>query len=389
MYGVYSIGMSVLMLAGDLCDLGINSSLIRFGAEYSFQKDDERLKTLFSISLRSRLAIGAIIFLLGMLLSPYLARSVYHNNSLYPFLMIAFSGVFIILLNSTMSSILTATQQFKRLLIVNLSYGFCNVIGILLLILTRSINPMNAFVISIIAPLIASIVAIRMLPGKFINLKLKNNEISKKIFQFGKWMVVWSLGFIAFNQINIIMLTNMGNVLMVGYYNTAYRIAVLAQILTGAYSTVLNPKLSSMTNHHPQMLKEFRRAFIYCALLIGILVIGILVSPTIITLLAGPKYNSSIPIMQLLLVWMILTVIVLPFSSYIYAKGKTQYFAISVIGASTFMVLANLWLIPMWGAWGAALSLTLSQIPANAIIMLPVIMDLRKKEIQEISPSLK
>jgi O-antigen/teichoic acid export membrane protein len=113
------------------------------------------------------------------------------------------------------------------------------------------------------------------------------------------------------------------------------------------------------------------------------------VSPAIIALLAGPKYNSSIPIMQLLLGWMILSITILPFSSYIYAKGKTQYFAISIITASVFMALANLWLIPLFGAWGAALSLTISQIPANMIIMIPVIIDLRKRTIQEISPILE
>jgi stage V sporulation protein B len=117
MYGVYSIAASVLILAGDLSDLGINSSLIRYGAEYSFQKDDLRLKTLFNIALRSRIVIGTIILISGILFSGLLANSVYHNELLHPLLIVAFSGVLVILLNSTLSSILTAKQQYKLLLL--------------------------------------------------------------------------------------------------------------------------------------------------------------------------------------------------------------------------------------------------------------------------------
>lgn len=389
MYGVYSIAISVLMLAGDLSDLGINSALIRYGAEYSYQKDDERLRTLFSISIRSRILLGTVIFIVGITLAHYLANSVYQNNLLYPFLMVAFGGVFIILLNSTMSSVLTATQQFKRLFIINLCYGICNVVGIVILVFSGSLNAMSAFIVSIIAPLIASIAAIRMLPNKFINLALKNKEISRKIFHFGKWMFVWSLAFIVYNQINIVMLSNLGNATMVGYYNTAFRIAALTQILTGAYSTVLNPKLSTLINNRPEMIKEFRHAFIYCGLLICALVIGIFVAPAIITILAGAKYISSIPVMQVLLGWMILATTNLPFSSFIYAQGKTHFFAFSIILECIFMALLNLWLIPLYGAWGAALSLTISQIPTNLIIMVPVVLNLRKKTIPEISPTLQ
>jgi len=345
-------------MAMELSDLGINASTIRYGAQFASEKDWYRLSTLYSIVLRSRLLICVVVFSVGMLIADPVARLVFKRPELTPYLMLAFGGVFGTLLNSAFVSILQASQQFNKAVVVSFVYGATSLAGVALLGWLGRLTSFNALIIYLVAPLMATAVAFVLLPKHLFNLRLWDWVIARQLFNFGKWMALWAVATVAQNYASIFILTSMTNPTQVGYFNAAYRIAALAQMLSLAYSTVLNPKLSSLGEKPQQLRREFWKAMVVSLGISGLVGLGVLLVPWGLPLLTGDKYAESIPVLRVLLFAMVLFTLTLPFSSVIYARSKSHVFAFASFGGLVLSILVNLWLIPKYGAAGPAVALS-------------------------------
>lgn len=163
-----------------------------------------------------------------------------------------------------------------------------------------------------------------------------------------------------FNQVNIIMLGMISSQVEVGYYNAAFRIGILTQLLTGSYDNVITTKFLSSPSI-PYTKNYLKQALVYAGLIIVILFgVGIFADFAVL-LLAGDAYLKSVEILRTLLVWVGITTITIPFTRVLFAMNRTKVIALSTLVGSIILVGMNLILIPQYEAFGAGLSLVISQ----------------------------
>ena len=375
-YGIFSIAMAVLSMAVELSELGISASAIRYGAQYAAQQDWDSLSRLYSIVLRSRLVMSAVVFGVGILATEPLARMVFRKPELTPYLRLAFGGVFGTLLNSAFMAVLQANQQFDRTVLVSFVNGATSLGGVALLWVVGELTSISALVVYLLSPLVATATGCFLIPRHLFHLRLWDRDIARKLFDFGKWMALWAVAAIAMSRLGVFMLTSMAAVEDVGYFNAAYRIAALAQLVSVAYGTILTPKISSLKG--VLLRREFRRSLIISLALGGSIIVGSFLAPWIISLMTGDEYAQSIPALRVLLWGMAFFTLNLPFSSTLFALEKPQVFAVRALFGVVLTTISNLLLIPSYGAVGASISFSLSQLFSVAVSASVVLIYFRK-----------
>ena len=359
-YGLFSIAMAVLTMAIDLSELGINPSAIRYGAEYAAKEDWGNLSKLFSIVLRSRLAISLAVCLLGVLIADPLATFVFKTPEVTLHLYLAFGGLFATLFNSAFIAILQANQQFDRAAVVTLVIGAGNTVGVTLLWVAGGLTSVSALVVYLVTPLVGSVVAYLLLPRRLVSLRLWDREIAHRLFSFGKWMAVWAIARVVQNRLDVFMLTNMTTTADVGHYNAAYRIALLASLVPIAYSTVITPRFASSAGT-PALHVEFKRTLVVSCLLAGLILVASFFAPLVIPFWLGEAYEPSMSVLRVLLwAWTFFS-LNLAFGSTLYAIERPSLIAITTCITLVQTFVSNYVLIPRYGAVGAAFSYLISQ----------------------------
>jgi O-antigen/teichoic acid export membrane protein len=360
-YGLFSVSLGVLTMVSDLSDLGINASAIRYGAQYAANQDITKLKGLYSIVMRTRLILGVIVFSVGMLFARPLAVGYFQKPELTVYLMLTFGGVFGLLLYSALVSLLQANQQFSHATMASVIYSLSNLVVISVLWVVGKLSSITSLGVYIFSPVLAAIVAYRVLQHRNFDLHSWDAEVAKKLFNFSKWMSVWAVAYLIQSRLDIFMLTRMTNVEVVGYYNAATRIAALAIIIPVVYGTVITPKLASMAGTKRLIVVFKQTLFISGLLAIGMFVVSLL-SPWIIRWMIGEQYEKSSTILQIHFIAWGFSTLSLSFSSILNAWEKPWVFAVGMWGSLILMYVLNIWNIPIWGGVGAAISFACSQI---------------------------
>lgn len=92
-FGLFSVAVTVMVVASQFSDFGMSTGLVRFASLY-LQQDKSKTDLMFKVSLKIRLIIAAIVFLIGFLVSEVLAAEVFAKPDLAFPLKLAFISAF-------------------------------------------------------------------------------------------------------------------------------------------------------------------------------------------------------------------------------------------------------------------------------------------------------
>jgi O-antigen/teichoic acid export membrane protein len=90
-FGLFSVAVTVMVVASQFSDFGVSTGLVRFASLY-LQQDKSKADLMFKVSLKIRLIIAAIVFLIGFLVSGALATEVFGKPDLVSPLRLAFKA---------------------------------------------------------------------------------------------------------------------------------------------------------------------------------------------------------------------------------------------------------------------------------------------------------
>jgi O-antigen/teichoic acid export membrane protein len=168
---------------------------------------------------------------------------------------------------------------------------------------------------------------------------------------------------VIYSKIDIVMLEKMVGSVEVGYYSGATKFIYPFMFISSAFMTAIFPKLAK----HSEEKEKFRNIQ-YVALYylggIGIfLSISLYLSADIIfQIFFSSKYDSSIPIFKVL-VWFLAIVFVYgPISNSLVAKNKIKFLVYLNLIMIILNVVLNFFLIPVYGAKGAAMTTIVCEI---------------------------
>lgn len=168
---------------------------------------------------------------------------------------------------------------------------------------------------------------------------------------------------IVYNKIDIIMLEKMLGSTEVGYYSGATRFIYPFMFISGAFMTAIFPSLAKHSNDR-EKFKSIQYIALYSLGGIGILLSTFLFfgADLLFHTFFNNKYDASIPVFKVLVCYLAIVFIYGSISNNLVAKNKVRflvYLNLIMIGMN---VLINFFLIPDYGAKGAAIATIICEI---------------------------
>ncbi|MDF2883703.1 MAG: flippase [Clostridiaceae bacterium] len=206
---------------------------------------------------------------------------------------------------------------------------------------------------------------------KFITFKPTGNYNFRQHIKPIMMLFALSVSISIYTSLDTTMLGFVSGNKEVGYYNVAIKIKTILISLVTALGTVLLPRVSYYAQNG--MIKEFKNTIsksINFTILISVPIVFyfVITAESMIYFLAGIAYQGAIIPMQIITP----TVFLIGMSNIMGIQiliplGKEKLIMISTIIGAIVNFTLNLFLIPQWGATGAAVATLLAEIAVSAI----------------------
>jgi O-antigen/teichoic acid export membrane protein len=207
-------------------------------------------------------------------------------------------------------------------------------------------------------------------------LYIRGQQEFKRILNF-KLAIADSFGFIRhgflftilmaanviYSKIDIIMLEKMIGSVEVGYYSGATKFIYPFMFISSAFMTAIFPKLAKHSEEKDKF-RNIQNTALYYLGGIGILLSTSLFlgADTIFQLFFGDKYDNSIPTFKILVWFLAIVFIYGPISNSLVAKNRVKFLVYLNVFMIILNVVLNLFLIPDYGAKGAAMTTIVCEI---------------------------
>ena len=195
-------------------------------------------------------------------------------------------------------------------------------------------------------------------------------SIIGKMLNRSKYYILAALMIVVIQNTDHIMITKMIGEAENGFYAAAITCAAMAQFVFTAIMDSFRPLiLSKKKENEIEYEKNVSRLYgIICYLAILQSVTFTLFAPIIVKILYGSEYAATIPILQILTWYSCFSYMGTVRNIWLLAEEKQKYLpAINFTGV-VLNIAMNAFMIPMWGACGAALASLLTQLLMNFVL---------------------
>lgn len=346
-YGKYSFIFVMVALSSALFDFGMENTAVRFAA-----RDKDKMARIFGLYLSAKLLIlGGLLLFLSVghewLFSVLNKSEISH---FLPFVMIGLVGESLFFVNDTY---LQANQRFQLRAGLNIARFSVSLLFVLFLFTSQRMMLDVALYIYWI-PLLFSLAFV----GKYLAFlkafwsKILNFDLLKEIFNYEKWMFVYSIANNLLGRLDFFMLGLWVGFEQLGIYNAAVQLCAIVSFLPLVLGKVLLPVLSELSDI--QIFQTSGKMIKGTAIMSALALCLVPLSGWIVPGLLGAEYQASVGVLQILLFAFIGGLASMPYEQALYSLGKPKllcgcrYFQLVLIG------LLNVLFIPMFGVYGAA-----------------------------------
>jgi len=348
-FGIYSVALSVAGLFFPLADLGLDLHLTRTVSATPTSIRREISKTLsakvFLTAAFWLLTVGAVLAL---------------NYSTEMILYVSLFAVSFLLLSlaQTFVGALRAIQKMKFESISLFSARIIGMIGVMILIVLKG-SLLTIILAQLLGSLVNAFTAVLFLRSQIrvFDFHLNYNDLRERFrgaLPFGLTAVFVTI----YTRIDIVILSKMVDDSAIGCYNAAYNFIMGSMMLSTPLVLALFPVLSSTFKSDNRRANLIFQEGVKYSMLLGLpLGLGsILMAGPIIALAYGQKFTGSILLLQIMS-----GIIPIQFASgmignSIGAVGYQGRVCATAAVCMAFNIIANLVLIPIMGAKGAAIA---------------------------------
>lgn len=366
-FGVLSLVTSITLLLVSLTDFGIAVGFSKFVTPME-DKSSKKGLSFFRVVFWMEILLGFATILFGFILLDPISHWLGVAEIKGP-LILGFVIGGVLSFYTYIPIVLQALQKFWTIAMFNIFSNFLKLAIISTLFLTGLLTLWNTLYVNLFTAFAATLIGLLVIPKFFIS-KIDWSEDPrslKELFSFTKWLAIsYCLNAVA-ARMDILFLSHFRSSTEIGHYALAFQLSSSFPLLLGAVSTVLIPKVNTLKTSD-QLGQYILKSVKSSILVIPLVLIGIMVSPAIIELLFGAKFTNSIPIFQILLINYLLILIINPVSFVMYALNKQKILTIINTISLVILFAVQIYLIPLFGGIGAALSLLINTI-ISMIIM--------------------
>ncbi len=355
-FGIYSLALSIAMLAIAFANLGIDGAVVRYIAYHAGKQDLRKVRGHFRYFLRIKLFLITIVSAVMMLSSGSVA-ALFRNHELVAPLM--FSGVLVLFasITSFFNAFFVGLQEFKFVFLRQATYEISRwifVIPFATLFLAAGAVGGVALAYLTTSLLLAFMVLRRY--GKYVFGEADARD--EKVSVFMGFMTIASISGIIYIYVDSLMIGYLIGATDVGYYRAAFTI-VFAIVGILGMADVLFPVFTQLERN--DLANAVNRLARYTSVIAFPAALGLaFLSENIIRAVYGTEYLTAAQPMA------ILSFVLIPASfNYLMAvfgaKEMPQYSAYIIIISMLLNVVLNYFLINIIGISGAALATLISR----------------------------
>ena len=359
-YGLYITTWAIITIIIDSTDLAINNALVKFASKVSDKKN-----SLVKYGFYLKLFLGIGLTILFAILSRPLA------NWLYPDLKSPLLLASLLIITTFMfrfpRSILQSERKFFFDVIIDVSISFLRLLALVIFFFYFKLTVVTSLLAYLLAAFIGLIIGLNLISFKFLKAKV-TLQTKKTFFHFQKWLTLGYIVAAVHGRIDSVILLKLAGPVAAGIYQAAFRFFMPFLQLAAALSLVFAPRFAGFSD--PNQTKTYLfKAF---KLSLGIAVLVLFLNPLfpwLINLIFGSSYITAIAPARILTIGFAFFIIGAPLVAHlIYSVNKTKTFFLVNIAQLILLVSLNLVLIPIYGASGSALALTLTYILINSYL---------------------
>lgn len=192
----------------------------------------------------------------------------------------------------------------------------------------------------------------------------------KKMLGKSKHYILASLMLVVLQNTDHIMLTSISGTKENGFYSAAITCTTVAQFVYLAIVDSFRPIiLENKKENSPEYELNVSRLYgVTLYLAIAQSIVFTVFAKLIIGMLYGEEYTPSVPVLQILIWYFSFSVMGTVRNVWILAEQKQKYLWIINLSGALFNIVLNAFLIPVWGACGAAFASLMTQFAMNFIL---------------------
>ena len=197
-----------------------------------------------------------------------------------------------------------------------------------------------------------------------------SKDLAKKMLSRSKYYVLASLMLVVLQNTDHIMLTGMIDKAENGYYSAAITCATVTQFVYVAIVDSFRPMILVRKKESQRGFENSMMQLYSLTLWLGIaqVAVFILAAKPITLLLYGKSYLPTVKVLRCLMVYFVFSLMGLLRNVWILAEQKQKYLPIINLSGAVMNILLNAFLIPLWGACGAAVASVVTQFFANFVM---------------------
>lgn len=371
-YAEWAFYYSIVNMLFCIGGLGINpSSKVFISKQDSFECKKRSYTIAFGVRLVSSMIVAAIIVLVS-----YCIGNTYTFSDKYPhinnMLMLGGGMFFFFSIAEFYKETSVGLERYQALFMYTLFENVGNFSGVIFC-LSILVSPVSVPMGYIIGGIIVFIVGI-CLGKRDLFAKVKDKEEAKnttlKIIKYALPIAIMGIGGAILLEMDVFMLGLMSTKEQLSMYSIAkqwcFKAVHVNQILiTGVMTTfsVLNSK------NIVEKYKKFKKiSFINVAVTIITMLIMIFILPYILLLLYGVEYKEVISVLRVLTFYYGLYGISTFYATFLDFQNRAKVRSIYYCSIIVINLVLNFWLIPEYGAKGAAFATIVSLIPYTLFV---------------------
>lgn len=379
--GIYSLILLVPGIIAAFGNLGIGASNVYFTGSRRYKIGDIVANSIFSALLLGFLSIFVFWLLLQ---APFFQRFIESNKIVSFYLWIAVFSVPFSFLTQFLMGVVGGEQRIGTYNIIRLIEGALQLAGIavfLFILETGLSGAVLAYVISIIGSAVFSLFAFRKI--SVISFKINKRLIKDSFFYGGKVYLANALSFLNY-RLDMFLIAFFLNPVAVGIYSIAVGLSEKLFIVSGAFATVLFPKISSADTKEEDAnnfsSKVSRHTFFIFSILSIVLMFF---SYPLIWLFFGSDFLPAVIPLIILMPGIISFGVGGVLAADLGGRGKPHFAVISSLICLLVNIPLNILLIPKWGISGAALASAIGYW-ADTLVIFAAFSKISKKPVKEI-----
>jgi O-antigen/teichoic acid export membrane protein len=353
-YGLLALAGSVGMLTAVVTDLGLSHAMVRFASRDLAEGKVDRAMAAFAAAFWMRMGLAAVVALVGWATAGLVAQHVFDKPDLAVPLGWQFLGVFAGTAYGYWVFFIQSWQRFKLRSLVQVLLALAKLGAFGTLWFFNVVTPSTAIMLDMGVSAVGFVAGMAVSPGGLFRVPAAAWVASARgdLLPWCRYTGIMLLGDVIFNELDTFMLGIFSSEHVVGVYRCAWTYAMVLGFLNNSVSSVLFPKVTAIGTDAE--LEAFMRTIVRLTSLLAVATLPALPFLTWWIPFYDVKYADAVPVFYLMYVGIVFELVVGPLHYALYTLERPQFLVANAFVKIALNGGANLLLIPVYGALGAA-----------------------------------